>query len=268
MQFYIDTFFFMNLAADYLILLATARLRALSVHRLRIFLGAAGGSIYALLSLFFPESLENPLLIAAITALMLLLVFGGTKGLMRTSLVFLAVACAFGGLGTALSSLLGGLRLDLGILLLLFPCCWLLLRLAFGARAAEQVKTCRVEIINKGRRVGCMALQDSGNLLKDPVSGDAVLILGTALLEELFGRESARVLCQTGDVSAFLELTKDLASFRLIPFGSIGGSGLLPAFRPEKLYVNGKERNDLLVAFTSQQISESDSFSAIIGGVQ
>ena len=39
---------------------------------------------------------------------------------------------------------------------------------------------------------------------------------------------------------------------RLLPFRSLGGAGLLPVFRPEDLWIDGKKTDDLLVAISGQ----------------
>lgn len=47
MRIYIDRVFLLNLAVDYLLLLAAARLAGIPLRRLRLLLCAAGGGLYA-----------------------------------------------------------------------------------------------------------------------------------------------------------------------------------------------------------------------------
>ena len=47
--------------------------------------------------------------------------------------------------------------------------------------------------------------------------------------------------------SAFPELKGRL---RLIPFSALGGSGLLPVFKPDSLLIDGREDRDRLVAIS------------------
>ena len=49
---------------------------------------------------------------------------------------------------------------------------------------------------------------------------------------------------------------------RLIPFHSLGGSGMLPVFRPEKLWINGVETGNLLVAVSRE--AKGAGFEAIL----
>ena len=49
---------------------------------------------------------------------------------------------------------------------------------------------------------------------------------------------------------------------RLVPFRSLGGGGLLPVFRPEALWVDGKRREDLLVALSRE--ARGEGFDAIL----
>lgn len=267
MYLYIDTYFILNLAVDYLILLATARLRALSIHRLRTLLAALLGAAYAVLGAVLQlPFLGNPFMILAVGALMLLVAFGGTDGLLPTALVFVGVAAAFGGFALALARLTGGLRLDLGILLLALPVCYIVLKLAFSRRAARTPEKARVELGKDGRLVSLDVLGDSGNLLQDPVSGDRVLVAEAGAVKALFAPETAALLCREKDPGRLLERLGPGSGFRLVPYGSVGGSGLLPAFRPEKVVINGKLRRDILVAVTPSRLSDTNAFQGILGG--
>ncbi len=48
----------------------------------------------------------------------------------------------------------------------------------------------------------------------------------------------------------------------LIPYTTVGGSGLLPAFRPDSLMIDGQTHGEFLVALSSQVFG--DGFEAIL----
>lgn len=269
MALYIDSYFILNLAVDYLLLIATARLRALPCRRLRAFLAALLGSIYALASALWPESFfQNPLLLLAAAALMLLLAFGGTERLLATALTFAGVAAAFGGFALALGQLLGRLRVDLGILLIAFPACWLVLKLAFRGKAATMPERLQVEIQKNGQSISLQALWDSGNLLQDPVSGARVMVVEPDAVAPLFPGEKRRLICHIRGAAELLEALGPGSGFRLIPYSGVGENGLLAAFRPDTLRINNKEQKDVLVALSRESLSGNGDFCAIIGGAQ
>ena len=111
---YVDTLFLLNTMVDYLLLLASARLAGEPLARLRFALGAVLGGLYAV-AIFLPGMgfLARPLCRGAAAVLMVLLAFWRSRRLLRQVLIFLALACAFGG-GVLAVELLGGQRLALG----------------------------------------------------------------------------------------------------------------------------------------------------------
>ncbi|MEI3085592.1 MAG: sigma-E processing peptidase SpoIIGA [Oscillospiraceae bacterium] len=49
---------------------------------------------------------------------------------------------------------------------------------------------------------------------------------------------------------------------RLIPFSALGGTGLLPVFRPDSVRVDGEERTGLLAAISAA--AAGDGFEGIL----
>ena len=108
MVVYIDEVFLLNTLVDYLLLLSAARLAGEPLHRGRMAVGALMGGLYAVL-VFLPGwgFLASPLCKLCSAAGMVLITFGGSRRLLRVSLVFLGVAAAFGGGVLALQLLTG-----------------------------------------------------------------------------------------------------------------------------------------------------------------
>ena len=103
----------------------------------------------------------------------------------------------------------------------------------------------QVELRVEDRSILLPAMLDSGNLLRDPVTGRPVLVIPVRAARALFP--------DLGDPSRLTELP---LGFRLLNVRTAAGSSLLPMFRPDecKIYVNGSAcRADLLVAVTGQE---------------
>ena len=109
-----DTLFLLNGVVDYLLLLAAARLAGEPLHRGRFALGAFLGGSYAV-ALFLPglSFLSRPLCRIGAAALMVVSAYGRSERLLRQTLIFLALTCAFGG-GVLAIELMGGEGLSLG----------------------------------------------------------------------------------------------------------------------------------------------------------
>ena len=93
----------------------------------------------------------------------------------------------------------------------------------------------RITIERRGRSVMVLALADSGNRLIEPFSGLPVLVVNAAEAWILLTTEERKAV-QEKDTNAMLP------GLRWVLVGTVNGQGLLPAFRPERMYtvVNGK----------------------------
>lgn len=105
----------------------------------------------------------------------------------------------------------------------------------------------QVELRVEENAVILPAMLDSGNLLRDPVTGRPVLVIPVRAARTLFP--------DLEDPSCLKELP---LGFRLLNVRTAAGSSLLPMFRPDmcKIYLNGSAcRADLLVAVAGPEYS-------------
>ena len=256
---YVDRFFLLNLLADYLLCLVSARLCGLVLRRRRYLCAALFGALYAVAALLpglrFLSSAPGVLAAAAVTAL---LAFGAERRPLRCALVFLGVSAAFGGAVWAL----GGARpagiADGRVLLLAFALCYAAVRLLFSRQLTLPGRA-RVEVALRmgARESRFMALRDSGNALADPLTGAPVMLvtphaLRAALPEAALFRGSDPV----SELQAAARVPALAGRFRLIPYAAVGARGLLPVFRPDGLIVDGREEGELLVAVSPSAAGE------------
>ena len=252
---YLDLWFGLNMLCDYLLCLLTARAAGLGLKRLRYALAALWGALYASAACTPPLAfLSLPCCKLLSGALMGWIAFGKERHLLRCLLLFFAVSTSFGG---ALLALSGGepLRFSLSELLLSFLFCYGIGLLLFRFHALLQERQlCSINVEHGGRCARFRALLDTGNRLRDPVSGAKILIASPRALEGIL-RDSAALFEKLGPVQlqCLSDQIPELAGrLRLLPFSSVGGRGLLPVFRPEHLYINGTERDDYLIAISPQ----------------
>ena len=260
---YADLYFFLNLLVDYLLCLATGRLLALPLRRGRYGAAALLGAVYALtLLLPLPPFFSAPPLRLAAGLLMGLIAFGREAHPLPCAMCLLAVTAAFGGGLYALSLMAGGPpRLDLRLFAALFLLFYALLRLlsAFSSRHRGAPRA-QIRLRQQERELRFTALVDSGNAARDPLTGLDLLIVSPQALSPLF---SAPLPAEP--VELLERLSRDPAwagKLRLAPFRSLAGSGLLPIFRPDGLWINGERCENLLIAISAQ--ARGEGFDAIL----
>ena len=275
---YIDYLFLLNLGIDYIILLLTAKICAAPFRRLR-FLAAAGiGAAYSAALVFPPFAFLAawPMKIV-LSVVMILVAFGSEKRLMRSAVVFYAVSAAFGGAVIAASMLSGAglgssvfFPVSMRVLIPAFAVCYAAVSIVFrrsGLRAERTLMLAGVTAFEK--TVELRVLRDTGNNLRDPVSGSAVMVVERRALEELFPEEVTAILRTGAEPAKLFEavLGVDAARgrFRLVPYTAVGVSGsLLLAFRPDELTLDGDRRRDIIVAISPTRLCEDGEYSAVV----
>jgi stage II sporulation protein GA (sporulation sigma-E factor processing peptidase) len=216
---------------------------------------AALGAAYSAAAVFFPALACLPLKVCAAAA-MILIAYGGERRLWRPAAAYAAASALFAGLCLALAwagegrysfrTLVVALGLTLGLCALPFG--------LIGARGGGK-QTAAVRIVNRGGSKELTALRDTGNRLREPISGGPVLIAWEGGLYELFEPEARAALAETAGLGAADRLLRLGRGFRLLPFDTVGASGgLLLSFRPEAVYVDGEKKTDFWVALSPTEL--------------
>ena len=270
---YVDSLFLLNFIIDYLLLVLSFRLCGLPIRRVRCALGALTGGLYAVLC-FLPDwgFLLSPLCKMALWGLMSLMAFGGETHLLKCALSFLTISAVFGGGVWAASMLVTGgtaggpVRLSLPTLLFSFAVCWALLSLTLSLRMRGQGGTVPVRLVLRGKSAELTALRDTGNGLREQLSGRRVLAVGAEAVQDLFTPDELAALRETDGARALMALGRleSAPRFRPVLYSALGvGSALIPAFTPDELWIEGRLSRDYVVAVSPTPVGD-ETFRAVI----
>ena len=247
-EVYADLLFLVNAGMDGLCFGLTGRLLHRPLSRLRIGVGAALGGLYAVASLFWevpsPAALGLDVLVCL---LMCGVVFTGRRAgkgnFLPSAATYFALSMALGGVMTALYHLLNRLGIPdrlpadedgLGVwLFALLALAGSLLTL-WGGRAFRReaaTRRCRVTVILDGKRVELEGLLDTGNLLRDPMSGRPVICADRVALAPILPPRLAEALA-AGGVDAWSQAGAT-HRLRVIPVATATGHSLLVGFLPD-----------------------------------
>ncbi len=283
MVVYLDALFLLNFTADYLLLLATAKLAGEVIRRPRLVLGALAGALYAVL-IFLPGLgfLNHPLCKVSGAVLMALAAFGGSRRLLRLTLVFFGLSCALAG-GVLAAGLLGGQGLtlqngvlysamDVKLMALSAAVCYLLITLVFRrvAKHSGPAREVVPAVLKLGeRRVALSVLLDTGNTLTDPVTGRPVLVADWQALLPLI---PPGLSLDGGDLRDPARVLEDLAEkgfgtrLRLLPYRAVGVEcGMLLALRLDSARVGERDYGGILAALSPNRVSDGGGYSGLIG---
>lgn len=256
MQVYLDAVFILNFLVDLLLVLGTNRLTGFPPELKRAVCAAALGGIYGglciLPELFF---LSGFLWRTVFFGLISVAAFGYGRDGWRRGAIFLLLSMALGGIATG-----AGVRdfaaVSLCAALVAILC-------AIGSTGGSAGRICvPVELNWQGRKVKLLALRDTGNTLRDPVTGEQVLVCGADVGEELLGLPESSFL----NPAAMLT-SGTVPGLRLIPYHTIGEpSGLMIALRLKNVRI-GKSLRDPLVAFAPHRIGNGENYRMLTGGM-
>ena len=125
-----------------------------------------------------------------------------------------------------------------------------------------------VELTIAGKTKTVTALYDTGNTLKDPMTGGAVMVADWTIL-----RDCCPGICfKQSDMASpegllgRLHIAYPELKPRLLPYKTISNAGgMLLALRPEKILIQGRAER-MLIAFSPVTVSDGGGYQALLGG--
>ena len=251
---YADVVMGLNFLVDFLLLMGTNQLAGFPPSPGRTALAAALGAAYSGLCLLPGFSfLAGWFWRLVFFSLMGAAAFGANRSALRRGVIFLGLSMALGGIALGFGSV------DLTMLILAAAGLWLLCRL--GMQGLGEQSYIPVELPWQGRRLKLLALRDTGNTLRDPLTGEQVLVAGADVAEELLGLQSEQL---RHPVETLAKGT--LPGLRLIPYRAVGQpGGMLLALRFPGAVI-GKEKGVPLVAFAPQALGRGEAYRMLTGG--
>lgn len=277
MTVYPDEVFFLNTLLDFLLLGTAGLLSDGGKRRLRTVLAALFGGLYAAFASVF-AFLSSAWLRLLAAAVLCLLAYGTGKTALRQTMLFLLVCCGFGGLVLLVAVLqkspvqfvLGMPYFTVSKRMLI-----LLAGLLYCAVFLTMRRLCRHfgELVSmrfclQGHSTEVTALCDTGNTLKDSVTGQSVIIADLKTAQTLFPHLGLTVSELLHPAVALQKIMKyqPEAKPRLLPFRTVGKEGILLAVRCDGIEVNRKKTDNHILAFSASAFSGGENYRALTGG--
>ena len=240
MTVYVDLVMGLNFLVDFLLLLGTNRLSGFPAEGGRAAIASVLGAAYsgACLVPGF-RFLGNTFWRLVSLGLMGSVAFGWDRSAIRRGGVFVLLSMALGGVA------LGMGNRTLPMLLMAAGAVWLLCRVGFPEGMGREYIP--LVIRHEGREVNLLALRDTGNTLRDPISGDPVLVLGSDAARQLCGLERDQLMHP-------MQTVLQLPGFRLVPYRAVGQPGSMLLARRFDCVKLGKHSISAVVAFAPDTI--------------
>ena len=290
MTVYLDIVLLENLCMNYIILFATGYIMKLKMKQLRLVLSAMLGGIYAVIAYIEILPIYSSFAMKILLSVLMVHIAYNSKNiknLLKQLVVFYLTSFAFGGAAFALLYFVRpqDILIRNGVYVGTYPIKIALLGGIVGFIityiAFKVVKTklhkkdiiYNIEIHIKEKTLKLKAMLDTGNMLKDPISGMPVIvvekqelysILPKKLLDnidKLIGGEAENLLEQVEEKEIFTR-------FRMIPFSSVGKqNGIMLGFKSDQVVIEKEDetqmKNNVIIGIFNQNLGKN--YSALIG---
>lgn len=266
---------------DYLSLYITAKIMHTKFKGKAMTLGAIVGALYSLVIIALNiNNFTVTLMSILVSVIMVLTAFGKQKPLIfvKNTAVFYVVSFSLGGGITAICNLLNVWQNSRGIvingtfdtlygdlpfgLLVIVGLICSVFSLISGKiiKRNTDISVCELEICINNNKINLRSLVDSGNLLREPISGKPVIIITFEKIRPILPMEMLN--CVKNNDMPSENLTFQSAKIRFIPTSTVGGNGLLVALIADSVTINGTE-TDTYIAIDKKQKSFGE-YSAIV----
>lgn len=238
---YIDILFCVNFVIDYVILLTVKKFMSLNCKRRRLVAGAAVGGISSFVILLPPISSGLSMAVSFLTAcIVVAAAFAPLEKVrfIKTAASFFLISFGYCGAMIAIWLLFSPQNIMIrnsSVYIAMSPItliittlvCYVILRVIMRITGRGDIgdTACVLKIRYNDREISCMGKLDTGNGLKEPFSGDMAIVVK----QELFGD-----FPELKDINLLGEMP---VGMRMIPYSSVGGEGVMAAFRVDNICI-------------------------------
>lgn len=291
MTIYIDIIIVENLIMNYIILYATGLISQNKISHLRIIFASIIGAIYAVTEYISKLNIYSNILLKIILSIVIVFIAfypQNVKKMFKLLVLFYLTTFTFGGVATYLIYVLkpqniiikNGMYVGTYVLKVIFIGAivgTIILIIAFKFAKNKITKKdmiCKVKIKLNGKEIVLDTMVDTGNMLKEPLTGNPVVVVEKTSLYDLMPKEilNNTELILGGDFGKIPENIKNeyISRLKIIPFSSLGKqNGMLIGIKPEKLYVineqSEEKKDNAIIGIYNKSLTKRGEYNALIG---
>ena len=286
MTVYVDIVFIENVLINYIILLATSLISKNKIKYVSILLSSIIGGLYAILNYILPMNvLENIFFKIFLSFVMIKIAFIELKlkKLLICLVMFYLTSFTFGGTAFMLLFLISPEKLIYrnGVFTGTYPIKITLIGGIVGFliifivskiiknRFNSSDLLCELEIFYNGKSKKIKTMLDTGNLLKEPISNQDVIIVEKESLYDIFNNELLENINSITKGKWLNDSNIHSYKIKIIPFSSLGNdNGLLIGFKPDYIKIYNEEeivRDDVIIGVYNGKLTKNNLYTSLIG---
>lgn len=292
MTVYLDIVFLENVLMNYIIIFATGVVIKDELKKLRIFFASCIGAVYTIVMYLNIIPIYSNFIMKLILSFAIVYIAFKPKSFkkfIKDLTIFYLVSFVFGGCVFALMYFLQPQMAQIknGVFVGAYPLkialiggvlAFIIVQISFKIVKTKLTKKDMlydIEFFINGKSTSVKGLLDTGNLLKDPISGFPVIVvehksLYSVIPEEVLNNLNKIMGGETDELSVNSEFIKILSRFRMIPFSSLGKqNGILLGIKADSVNVILDEKiksiNNVIIGIYDKSFTKNGMYSAIFG---
>ena len=149
----------------------------------------------------------------------------------------------------------------------------ILLNIAFKIiknRMSKKDMFCKIRLAYDNKEANLNAIIDSGNMLREPITGTSVVVIEKDKLTDIIEDEILNNLSKIIAGEFEIQSERYMSKFRLIPFSSLGKqNGMLLGFKPDWLEIEfdgmNKKIEKVIIGIYDKEITKNGVYQGIVG---
>lgn len=287
MTIYIDIVLIENLIMNFIILLATGIILKEKIKIIRLLSSSLIGAIYSVVSYMSILEIYSSMILKIILSIVIVYVAFNPqtiKKLWKDILIFYLTSFVFGGVAFALIYVVKpqDILMKNGLFLGTYPLKTIILGaiIAFAiiltaftvvkSKITKKDMFYEIEINLNGKKIETIAMLDTGNQLKDPLTNTPVIVIEHTLLYDCLPKEILNNLENLlgGEFDSIPE--EYMSKLKYIPFSSLGKqNGMLLGIKAESIKIKGKdkeeEKKNIIVGIYNKSFTKRGEYRALMG---
>lgn len=239
MKIYADMLFAINFSMDLVSLFLSASIMKRKIHKKRILIASAIGGAYGVLDVILTLNSAISVVLGVFVSFLMCFIAYFEKSIKRFTalyVIYWGVSASLGGFMSVLYSFLNKIlakyienynytTVYTGARFFVIASLSILASVLIGRvfSSEKDIKSAEVLVKIEEKEYCFGALCDSGNLLREPLSGKSVILISS-------GTQLGKKILQLPDIKK-----------RYIPYSAVGGEGLLKGISPAFVSINGNE---------------------------
>ncbi len=291
MTIYIDIVLMENLIMNFIILLATGIVLKEKIKVIRFLLASLLGAIYSVVSyLSILEIYTSMILKIILSIVMIYIAFNPQtiKNMWKDILLFYLTSFVFGGAAFALIYIVKpqDILMKNGLFLGTYPLktivlgaiiAFIVIMTAFTVVKSKITKKdmfCEIEIEINKKKINTIAMIDTGNLLKEPITNTPVIVVEHTLLYDCMPKEILNHLDELlgGEFENIPEEIKEkyISKLKFIPFSSLGKqNGMLLGIKADTVTIKGidkeEKKENIIIGIYNKSLTKRGEYRALMG---